>query len=120
MNQSKRLGMLGEAKVNNFIKKLGWEVLEKNYKIGRAEIDIIALDSGTYVFCEVKTRQNDFFDAPENNFRPRQEKRIADAASAYMIDREINANFRFDLFAVIAGKNFAITHYKDAFFPGSH
>jgi len=49
-------GELGESIAAEFLVKLGYEILERNYTIRGGEIDLIAKDGETLVFVEVKTR----------------------------------------------------------------
>lgn len=50
------IGRLGEDAAVEFLKKNGYTVIERNYRAGRNEIDIIATDKGYIVFVEVKAR----------------------------------------------------------------
>lgn len=55
---------LGEDLAENYLKKLGYTILERNFRKGYGEIDIIALDSNILVFIEVKTRSSQKFGTP--------------------------------------------------------
>ena len=50
------IGRLGEDAAVEFLKKNGYTVIERNYRAGRNEIDIIASDKSYIVFVEVKAR----------------------------------------------------------------
>ena len=53
-----QLGKNGEDIASEFLVKNGYTILERNARFSRlCEIDIIALDKNTLVFCEVKTRK---------------------------------------------------------------
>ncbi len=52
----RRLGALGERLAREHLERAGYEVLERNYRTRRGEIDVIAFGRGALVFCEVKTR----------------------------------------------------------------
>ena len=54
-----KIGKAGEDAAAKFLKAHGFKILERNYRSGRNEIDIIALDGETLVFVEVKTRKSD-------------------------------------------------------------
>ena len=56
MNKDHELGKLGEDVTANYITRLGYKVLERNFECNQGEIDIIALDNEELVFIEVKTR----------------------------------------------------------------
>jgi putative endonuclease len=52
----RRLGALGERLAREHLERAGYEVLERNYRTRRGEIDLVAFGRGALVFCEVKTR----------------------------------------------------------------
>jgi putative endonuclease len=51
------LGRLGEDVAAAHLRRLGFEVLERNVRTRDGEIDLIAWDGSTLVFAEVKTRR---------------------------------------------------------------
>ncbi|HID55979.1 TPA: YraN family protein, partial [Candidatus Poribacteria bacterium] len=53
----KEIGLLGEEIAADFLRRKGYRLLERNIRIGRGEIDLVALDGETLVFVEVKTRK---------------------------------------------------------------
>lgn len=62
---NKLLGIEGEDFAVTFLKKLGWQILERNWRNKKAELDIIAKDGEILVFVEVKTRSTNYFGPPE-------------------------------------------------------
>lgn len=54
--QKSAVGMAGEQIAVQFLEDHGYTVIERNWRRGRQEIDIIARDSEFLVFVEVKTR----------------------------------------------------------------
>jgi putative endonuclease len=50
------IGRLGEDAAVNFLHKSGYTVIERNFRAGRNEIDIIAVDKSYIIFVEVKAR----------------------------------------------------------------
>lgn len=57
-------GNIGEDLAVKYLQKLGYRILERNYRIKGGEIDIVALDKGYLVFVEVKTRSSHDFGLP--------------------------------------------------------
>jgi len=51
------LGSQGEKLAAQYLDEKGYTILDSNWHCRLGEIDIIALDGETYVFCEVKTRR---------------------------------------------------------------
>ena len=56
MYVSHELGRIGENIIADYITKLGYKVVERNFACNQGEIDIIAKDKEELVFIEVKTR----------------------------------------------------------------
>ena len=54
-------GRIGEAIAAEYLRLIGYGIIERNLRIGRNEIDIIASDGDCIVFVEVKTRRSDRF-----------------------------------------------------------
>lgn len=63
----KRLGKKGEDLAFNFLKKNGYQILERNFRIRGGEIDIIARDKEVLVFVEVKTRYSHEYGLPSES-----------------------------------------------------
>lgn len=113
-------GKLGEEIAAEHLRELGFEVLETNWRYRRLEVDIIAKEDNTLVFVEVKTRSYDFFGKPEEFVSPAKERRLAEAASAYMLQAGHDWAIRFDVVSILKEKNgqFKVVLIRDAFFPG--
>ncbi len=99
--RSHQLGKDGEAFALEFLRGRGYRVLEQNYRTKLGEIDIVALDGEATVFIEVKTRQEDGWDAFEAVDRRKQAK-MAQVAQAYLIEKfnKVEVAARFDVLAV--------------------
>ena len=59
------LGKWGEDLATAYLEQKGYTIVERDWKSGRRDIDIIAIDGNTVVFVEVKTRKNSVFGEPE-------------------------------------------------------
>jgi len=55
-NKSHSIGEFGERYAARYLRLRGYTVLERNYRAGHHEIDIIAANLTTIAFVEVKTR----------------------------------------------------------------
>ncbi len=112
------LGQQGEAFAEHFLKTSGYEIMERNYRSLYGEIDLIGRENGEVCFIEVKTRQEDGWDAFEA-VDPRKQRRIARTATAFLMERfgsdEVYA--RFDVLAVWAAEDGSLKGelLKDAF-----
>ncbi len=119
MSKHIELGKKGEEIACEFLIQNDWHIKEKNWRTGRAEIDIIANDRHILVFVEVKTRVNDAFEKPEEAVSTKKRRLMIRAAIEYMHKFRHEGAIRFDIISVIIKneKSF-ITHLPDAFFPG--
>ena len=82
----------------------GWTILERNVRLGRDEIDIVALDPGpprTLVFVEVRANRNGRFGTPEESVGHQKRRAVYRAALAYRRDRRsVALPWRVDLVAL--------------------
>lgn len=69
-------GRFGEDTAVNFLKKLGYKIIARNFKSRYGELDIVAIDKNCLVFVEVKTRWNTKFGLPEEAVIPSKLKAI--------------------------------------------
>lgn len=110
------LGKWGEDIACDELVRLGCTIVERNWKMGRLEIDIIAALGDTLIFAEVKTRADrseDPLDAIDN----RKIRHIATAADQYLRACDTPYYARFDLFAIKGTpEDFEVEHVVDAFY----
>lgn len=57
-------GRIGEDFAVSYLKRQGFRILTRNFRIRGGEIDIVAIDNDTLVFVEVKTRTSNEFGTP--------------------------------------------------------
>ncbi len=76
-------GQSGEKLAVEFLKKQGFKIIATNFKCRFGEIDIIAIESGTLVFIEVKTRSSNQFGLPEEAVGYRKIQHIIKSAQIY-------------------------------------
>lgn len=106
------LGQRGERLAAEHLDKLGYALVAANFQlpVGRnlrgvlvqAEIDLIAYESTTLCFVEVKTRASDWFAAPEANVDLRKQRQISRAARVYRrMFGLMGEPFRYDVVSVI-------------------
>ncbi|MBI9105489.1 MAG: YraN family protein [Spirochaetales bacterium] len=81
-------GRDGEDLVCEYLSGIGWEILQRNYRTPRAEIDIIALDDDEIVFVEVKRWDTLEFDSIEYGITRRKRERIISCSKYYLADNE--------------------------------
>lgn len=98
---NKQTGSHGEDLACDYLKKLGYKILERNYLIRGGEIDIVALDKDYIVFVEVKTRYSHEYGKPIESITPWKIKALLKTALFYL--QKINwgdKGYRLDLVSV--------------------
>jgi putative endonuclease len=115
-----RLGTEGESIAGGELEKLGYRVIERNYRTRFGEIDIVADDGGTIVFVEVKTKTSSDFGDPVEEVTLQKQRQIISMGEFYATYvLPPNTPCRFDVVGVDCSVSPpAITIYKDAFRPG--
>lgn len=93
------LGKWGEQQIVDMLLSQGYTVMERNWRCGHLEIDIIASKDDDIIFVEVKTRQ-DSRQNPLDAMTPRKIGLLCKAAESYIVSRKIPLNPRFDVAAV--------------------
>jgi len=81
-------GNQGEDIACDFLKKKGYKIVERNFRIRGGEIDIIALEDSALVYIEVKTRKNYNYGRPEEAVTLRKIKFIERTAKFYRNNRK--------------------------------
>ncbi len=110
------LGKSGEQSAVGFLEAKGYRILERNWRWGRQEIDIIARDESMIVIVEVKTRISNRFSEPEESVTVKKQRILVRAANAYVNFRQLQAEVRFDIISILNNPNgMTINHIVDAF-----
>ena len=114
---NKNLGQAGEDFAAKFLESKGYKIIEKNFRIRFAEIDIIAELNDEIIFVEVKTRSNTRCGLPAEAVDLRKQKKIIQAASVFLQDDKFfDRPCRFDVIEIYSsGKNFEVRHIENAF-----
>ena len=96
-----RVGRGGEDLAAEHLRRLGYRIIERNYRTRQAEIDIIARHEEVIVFVEVKTRRNTGFGHPKWAVTPAKQRKISMAALEYLKKhRAMQSRARFDVVTI--------------------
>ena len=110
---TKAIGDIGEEIAVLHLIHKGYKILERNAEYGGVEIDVIAMDGKTLVFCEVKTRNNVAFGRPVEAVTRQKQLRYIQGAKGYILSNKVkNTDIRFDVIEVLEDE---INHIKSAF-----
>jgi putative endonuclease len=111
------LGKRGEDIGAEYLISKGHTIIARNYRSGKAEVDIISLIAGTFVFTEVKTRSTISFGYPEESIKTKKKEMLREAMESYLIENKIKEEARFDIISiVIHAHGTEVHHIEDAFY----
>jgi len=100
-----RLGQRGEQLACEHLLRLGFEIIERNYRTRWGELDIVAFDGRVLAFCEVKTRRVSLAGAlPVEAVHLRKQSRVRKMAGSWLIERTerpYGEVIRFDAIGVV-------------------
>lgn len=116
------IGILGENEAARILEEKGFKVLERNWRMGHLEVDLIAENKKEIVFVEVKARTCILNNKmPEENVDEIKMRRVIAAANAYLKYHKIEKKPRFDVVGILVDKKTSEITYsryvEDAFQP---
>ena len=110
------LGKWGEDCAADYLQRMGYTIMARDWKSGHRDIDIIAMVDETVVFVEVKTRRNRAFIEPETAVDYHKLRNLQGAINHYVKYYRVNHDIRFDIITVVGMPDDAppeIDHLKD-------
>lgn len=117
MAKHNELGKKGEQMAVDYLLKMGYHILDRNYRFDRAEVDIIAQTEDILAIIEVKSRSTTDFGNPQDFVKPKQIKNLVKAVDEYVNENSLDVEVRFDIIAIVRqGSTFNLEHLKDAFY----
>ena len=110
------LGNWGEEYSVIYLQKKGYEVVERNYRFQKNEIDIIAKFGNNLIIVEVKTRQTAEIGEPWRAVTKSKQKQIIKVANQYVQAHQIDLDVRFDIVSIVHNSyRTEIDHIEGAF-----
>lgn len=109
-------GKVGEKMAEEYLKKQGCKIIERNFKTKYAEIDLVAKKGGELVFVEVKTRRGEMFGAPEESLNKKKLRKLWLNARGYINWTEWRGPYRIDAVCIVINPDNTINrlaHYKN-------
>lgn len=112
-----KTGNAAESFACEFLKKQGYQILDRNYTDRYGEIDIVAEKDGYIIFAEVKARKTGSLVGAKEAVTPEKQLKIIKASVKFLqnFDRELQP--RYDVIAVelAQGRVCSVRHIKSAF-----
>jgi putative endonuclease len=115
------LGRAGEDVAAAHLERLGYDVIERNHRTRFGELDLIAFDGETIVFCEVKTRRAGARVSTWDALSERKQGQVRRIAAAWLAEtpgRPFGEDLRFDAIGVefdARGELVRLDHLEGAF-----
>lgn len=113
----KEEGELGERIAVEYLKKKGFKIIDRNFRIRGGEIDIIAIDGDVLSFIEVKTRRSNEFGTPLEAITPWKMRALIKSAEFYKMKHpNLPESMRIDAVGIVldhAGKATSIELVKN-------
>ncbi|MCC2546024.1 YraN family protein [Hymenobacter sp. BT175] len=112
------LGRAGEDAAAEYLVGKGYELVQRNYRHRRAEVDIIVRQEHCLlVFVEVKARSSSQFGNPEEFVTERKRQLFRQAAEQFQEETGWQGDIRFDILALTPlRQGFRVEHFEDAFY----
>jgi putative endonuclease len=105
-------GKAAEDFAAKYLEEKGYKIIERNFRSGKGEIDLITLQNNWIVFFEVRYRKNNDYGYPEQTISNKKEKLLLDTSVEYCRLKNWEGNVRFDVIA-LSGVD-EVVHLEDA------
>ena len=109
------LGKWGEDTAAAFLEEKGYQIIERDWKSGHHDLDIVAKEDNTLVIVEVKTRRSRLFGDPEEAIDYKKRQSLQSAINHYVKSHHAGHDVRFDIISIVGtiGSEPEIDHIKD-------
>lgn len=121
MGASIERGQSGEALAERYLLGQGLTILERGWRSGALEVDLIAQEADELVIVEVKTR------SPQAGYPSlieavdrRKQRNLIRAANAYLIEKRLQLSVRYDVVGILLSPlegEAIVEHVRSAFYP---
>ena len=116
LNRAK--GIAGENEADVFLQSKGFKIIERNWSMGKLEVDLIGTVGKHIVFIEVKKRYSKAFREPWEAVNRKKQRNIILAANIYLKKSHTDLEPRFDIVSIVQdGQKIEIEHIEQAFWP---
>ena len=114
---TKITGNEGEKRASAYLESKGFEIIERNWRTNRGELDIIAVKNDILVFVEVKTLPNGTLDMIQRELNNQKRQRIIKTSKRFLLKhREYsNSYVRFDVIVIDMPGLEPVYHIENAF-----
>ena len=112
------LGQKGEDIAANHLVSRGYEILDRNYRFKKNEIDIVCEKENQLVIVEVKTRQTAVIGEPYLAVTRAKQRQIIKVTNKYVEENNIALDVRMDVVSIVLNQyGLKLEHIQNAFYP---
>ncbi|HXH03902.1 MAG TPA: YraN family protein [Candidatus Competibacteraceae bacterium] len=108
-------GKQGEELACRYLSARGLRLVQRNYRCGAGELDLIMRDGATLVFVEVRWRAPNRYASAAETITPTKRRRLILAARHYLLRLGADPPCRFDVIAIDGSDAPALEWIRDAF-----
>ena len=111
------IGFRGERIAERWLLRKGWRVIQRRFRDGHRDVDLIAMRDGTVAFVEVKARSGEQFGTPVEAVDWRKRRELVRSARMWISRHgQPGETYRFDVIGVLlAPKHILVRHVENAF-----
>ena len=100
MGTTQIIGATGEKAAEEWLAREGFTIVARNWRSGRYELDVVARRGDTIHFVEVKTRDAESWETPEESLTPAKQRAFRHAVQAWLAANPTDLEPQMDLIAV--------------------
>lgn len=114
--RKEELGQWGENEALHFLQGKGFQLIDRNIRFKKWEVDLVLLDGDELVIVEVKARCTAQIGEPWRAVTKAKQRQIIKVTDRYVQDNQIDRNVRFDIISIVHNQfQTSIEHIADAF-----
>ncbi|MBQ8968529.1 MAG: YraN family protein [Bacteroidaceae bacterium] len=95
-------GRWGEEVAADYLESKGYRILERDWRSGHRDIDIVARNVDSVIFVEVKTRRTNDFGEPYEAVNYQKKRNLLSAINHYIKYKHLDLHARFDIISIVA------------------
>lgn len=112
------LGRKGEEIAAHFLISKGYRILDRNFKLKNAELDIVCEKDDLLIVVEVKTRNSTALGEPYLAVNRSKQKQIVRVTNHFIQVNNVENDIQFDVVSIILNQHqLKIEHIENAFYP---
>ena len=117
LSQHILVGRKGEELAAQYLRDHGYQIIERNWRVKYAEIDLVAFKRGRGMVCvEVRSKVGEEFGSPEETLDQRKLRKLVKSAEYYIFKAGWQGRYTVDAICIVFGPALSVQrlkHYED-------